>query len=111
MVNEVALGLLLALLGWKIALTYLGFGLGIAIVAGWVIGRFHLESWLQDWVRNVRSSAAEIPDVAVTVVDRLKAGIEAVFDIVGRVWIWVMAGIAAGAFIHGYVPSDLLALR
>ncbi|MFL9824673.1 permease [Rhodoplanes sp. SY1] len=109
MVNEVALGLLLALLGWKVALAYLGFGLGIAIVAGWVIGRFHLEGWLQDWVRNVRSSAAEIPDVEVTIVDRLKAGIEAVVDIVGRVWIWVIAGIAAGAFIHGYVPADLLA--
>jgi uncharacterized membrane protein YraQ (UPF0718 family) len=109
MVNEVALGLLLALLGWKVALAYLGFGLGIAIVAGWVIGRLHLEGWLQDWVRNVRSSAAEIPDVDVTIVDRLQAGIEAVVDIVGRVWIWVIAGIAVGAFIHGYVPADLLA--
>ncbi|MGP9811289.1 permease [Rhodopseudomonas sp. NSM] len=109
MINEVALGLLFALLGWKVALAYLGFGLGIAIVAGWVIGRFHLEGWLQDWVRNVRSSAVEIPSSTVTVVDRLRAGIEAVVDIVGRVWIWVIAGIAAGAFIHGYVPADLLA--
>uniref|UniRef100_Q07KE2 Permease n=1 Tax=Rhodopseudomonas palustris (strain BisA53) TaxID=316055 RepID=Q07KE2_RHOP5 len=109
MVNEIALGLLLALLGWKVALAYLGFGLGIAIVAGWVIGRFHLEGWLQEWVRHVRSSAAEIPSSAVTLVDRLRAGIEAVVDIVGRVWIWVIAGIAAGAFIHGYVPADLLA--
>lgn len=109
MVNEIALGLLFALLGWKVALTYLGFGLGIAIVAGWVIGRFHLEGWLQDWVRNVRSSAADIPSSVVTLVDRLRAGIEAVVDIVGRVWIWVIAGIAAGAFIHGYVPADLLA--
>ncbi|WP_322517566.1 permease [Rhodopseudomonas palustris] len=109
MINEVALGLLFVLLGWKVALAYLGFGLGIAIVAGWVIGRFHLEGWLQDWVRNVRSSAVEIPSAAVTLVDRLRAGIEAVVDIVGRVWIWVIAGIAAGAFIHGYVPADLLA--
>jgi uncharacterized membrane protein YraQ (UPF0718 family) len=109
MINEVALGLLFAMLGWKVALAYLGFGLGIAIVAGWVIGRFHLEGWLQDWVRNVRSSAVEIPTSTVTLVDRLRAGIEAVVDIVGRVWIWVIAGIAAGAFIHGYVPADLLA--
>ncbi|ABD06353.1 permease [Rhodopseudomonas palustris HaA2] len=109
MINEVALGLLFVLLGWKVALAYLGFGLGIAIVAGWVIGRFHLEGWLQDWVRNVRSSAAEIPSSTVTLVDRLRAGIEAVVDIVGRVWIWVIAGIAVGAFIHGYVPADLLA--
>ena len=52
MVNEVALGLLFGLLGWKVALAYLGFGLGIAVVAGWIISRLHLEGWLQDWVRN-----------------------------------------------------------
>ena len=109
MINEVALGLLLALLGWKVALTYLAFGLGVAIVSGWVIGRLHLEGWLEEWVRNVRSSAVELPAEAITIVDRIKAGIEAFKDIVGRVWIWVIAGIAVGAFIHGYVPADLLA--
>ena len=107
MVNEVALGLLFGLLGWKVALAYLGFGLGIAIVAGWVIGRLHLEGWLQDWVRNVRAGAAELPACTVTIVDRLKAGVDAVVDIVGRVWPWVVAGIAAGALIHGYVPTHI----
>ncbi|WP_029010951.1 permease [Azospirillum halopraeferens] len=109
MVNEVALGLLFALLGWKVALTYLVFGLGVAIVAGWAIGRLHLEGWLEEWVRTIRSEVAELPAEDVTVVDRIKAGIEAVKDIVGRVWVWIIAGIAAGAFIHGYVPADLLA--
>lgn len=109
MVNEIALGLLLALLGWKVALTYLAFGLGVAIVAGWVIGRLKLEPWLEEWVRNVRAGAAELPSDEVTTVDRLKSGLEAVREIVGRVWPWIIAGIAAGAFIHGYVPADLLA--
>jgi hypothetical protein len=109
MVNEVALGLLFALVGWKVALAYLGFGLGVAIVAGWVIGRLHLESWLQGWVRNVRAGAIDLPVETVTVVDRIRAGIEAVQDIVGKVWMWIIAGIAVGAFIHGYVPVDLIA--
>jgi uncharacterized membrane protein YraQ (UPF0718 family) len=109
MVNEIALGLLLALLGWQVALAYLGFGLLIAIVAGWVIGRLHLEGWLQDWVRHVRAGTVELPDATLTIVDRLKAGVEAMRDIVGRVWLWVVAGIALGAAIHGYVPADLLA--
>jgi uncharacterized membrane protein YraQ (UPF0718 family) len=109
MINEVALGLLFALLGWKVALTYLAFGLAVAIIAGWVIGRLHLEGWLEEWVRNVRSGVADLPAEDVTIVDRIKAGIEAVKDIVGRVWLWIIAGIAAGAFIHGYVPADLLA--
>ncbi|MGC2781566.1 MAG: permease [Bradyrhizobium sp.] len=109
MVNEVALGLLFGLVGWKVALTYLAFGLAVAIVSGWIIGRLHLEHWLEDWVRNIRSGAIDLPPEDLTVIDRIKAGIEAVKDIVGKVWPWIIAGIAAGAFIHGYVPSDLLA--
>ena len=109
MVNEVALGLLFGLVGWKVALTYLGFGLFVAIVAGWTIGRLHLDDWLEEWVRNIRAGAAELPPENVTAIDRIKAGIEAVREIVGNVWPWIIAGIAAGAFIHGYVPSDLLA--
>jgi hypothetical protein len=109
MINEVALGLLFALIGWKVALTYLAFGLGVAIVSGWIIGRLHLEGWLEEWVRNIRTNAIELPTEIITIVDRIKAGIEAVKDIVGKVWPWIIAGIAAGAFIHGYVPEDLLA--
>jgi uncharacterized membrane protein YraQ (UPF0718 family) len=109
MVNEVALGLLFALVGWKVALTYLAFGFAVAIVSGWVIGRLHLEHWLEDWVRNIRSGSADLPPEDLTVVDRIKAGIQAVKEIVGNVWPWIIAGIAAGALIHGYVPADLLA--
>lgn len=108
MVNEVALGLLFALLGWRVALTYLAFGLTLAIVSGWVIGRLHLEGWLEEWVRNVRAAAVSIPQERLSVVDRLRAGRDAVREIVGKVWIWIVAGIAAGAVIHGYVPSELL---
>ena len=109
MVNEVALGLLFALVGWKVAVTYLAFGLGVAIVSGWVIGRLHLENWLEDWVRNLRTTPADLAPEQLTAVDRIKAGIEAVHEIVGKVWPWIIAGIAVGAFIHGFVPSDLLA--
>ena len=109
MINEVALGLLFALVGWKIALTYLAFGLGVAILSGWIIGRLRLEGWLEEWVRNIRASDAELPFATVTIVDRIKAGIEAVKDIVGRVWLWIILGIAVGSLIHGYVPADLLA--
>jgi uncharacterized membrane protein YraQ (UPF0718 family) len=30
-------------------------------------------------------------------------------DIVGRVWIYVLLGIAVGAGIHGYVPENFMA--
>jgi len=109
MVNEVALGLLFALVGWKVALIYLIFGLLLAIIGGWIIGRMGLEDWLEQWVRDVRVGAAEIPEEQITFADRVRAGIESVKDIVGRVWIWMVAGIAAGALIHGFVPADLMA--
>jgi hypothetical protein len=109
MINEVALGLLFALVGWKVALTYLGFGLAVSIIAGWVIGRLHLESWLEQWVLDVRSGSVDLPTEQLTIADRIHAGIEAVRDIFGRVWVWIIVGIAAGAFIHGYVPAEMLA--
>ncbi|WP_425420111.1 permease [Oricola indica] len=110
MVNEVALGLLFGLVGWKVALTYLGFGLGIAIVAGWVIGKLRLEGWLQDWVRDIHArGVGDVPSENLTLVDRYRQGIEAVRDIVAKVWIWIIVGIGAGALIHGYVPADLMA--
>jgi len=109
MVNEVALGLLLALVGWKVALTYLAFGLSVAVVGGYVIGRLKLENWLEPWVRDIRAGAAKLPAEELTVVHRIMAGVDSVKDIVGRVWIWILAGIAAGALIHGYVPANLMA--
>jgi uncharacterized membrane protein YraQ (UPF0718 family) len=108
MINEVALGLLFALVGWKVALTYLAFGLSVAIIGGFVIGRMQLEGWLEPWVRDIRAGVVELPEEAITVVDRIKAGLDAVKDIVGRVWMWIIIGIAAGALIHGYVPADLM---
>jgi uncharacterized membrane protein YraQ (UPF0718 family) len=109
MINEVALGLLFALVGWKVALTYLVFGLFIAISSGWIIGRLRLEGWLEEWVRNVRNNPAQLTQNTLTIPDRIRAGLEAVRDIVGKVWWWIVIGIAAGAFIHGYVPRELLA--
>ena len=59
--------------------------------------------------QRARGRGQNCPAESITIVDRIKAGIDAVRDIVGRVWLWIIAGIAAGAFIHGYVPADLLA--
>src|SRR5512135_2162463 len=60
MVNEVALTLLFAMFGWNVALLYLGLGLSVAIVAGWVIGRLKMEAYLEDWVREMPHAAAVV---------------------------------------------------
>lgn len=111
MVNEVALILLVGLVGWNVALTYLFFGLGVAIVAGWVIGKLKLEGWLQDWVREIHSGAnapADFSGETLTMFDRYKLGYEAVREILAKVWVWIILGIGLGALIHGYVPQDLM---
>jgi uncharacterized membrane protein YraQ (UPF0718 family) len=109
MVNEIALVLLYGLLGWKIAGLYLVTGLLIAMVAGWVIGRLKLESWIEDWVQQVRIGQPLIFERPLSWNDRFAMGREAVRDIVGKVWVYVVAGIGVGAAIHGYVPEGLMA--
>jgi len=80
------------------------------MVAGWVIGRLKLERWVEPWVyQTVTGSAQNGTDTPLTWNDRVQLGREAVKDIVGKVWPYVIAGIAVGAGIHGYVPQDFMA--
>ncbi|NWG74936.1 MAG: permease [Rubrivivax sp.] len=109
MVNEVALALLFGLFGWKIALLYLGLGLGVAIVAGWVIGRLKMERHLEDWVREMPRVAATAGDDGMALAERIQAGFTSVREIVGKVWPYIVAGITIGAAIHGWVPEDFMA--
>jgi uncharacterized membrane protein YraQ (UPF0718 family) len=109
MVNEIALALLLGLFGWKVAALYAGTGLLIAIVAGAVIGRLHLEGWVEPWVYAVKASGPGAREERLSWADRLGRGREAVREIAGRVWPYVVGGIAIGAVIHGYVPQDFMA--
>ncbi|MBI4998041.1 MAG: permease [Rhodocyclales bacterium] len=110
MVNEVALALLFGMFGWQVAAMYLGLGLAVAIVAGYVIGEMKMERHLEDWVRAIQvgeAQAANGGDLAW--VERFAAGASHVRSIVGKVWPYVIAGIAIGAGIHGYVPQDFMA--
>ena len=109
MVNEVALVLLYGLFGWKVAAIYLGTGLAIAMVAGWVIGRLKMERHLEDWVFKIQAGKVALPEDAQDWTARIRYGLDAVRDIVGKVWLYVMLGIAVGAGIHGYVPEGMMA--
>ncbi|ABS27827.1 permease [Anaeromyxobacter sp. Fw109-5] len=109
MVNEIALVLLLGLFGWKVAALYLVTGLAIAIASGFVLGRMKLERHVESWVRDSMKVSAQYEGEHLGFEGRVEMGREAVREIVGRVWPWVVAGIAVGAGIHGYVPEGLLA--
>lgn len=110
MVNEVALVLLFGMFGWKVAALYLGMGLLVAIVAGLVIGKLKMERHLEEWVQKILSGqVAHHADEDISWVGRFEAGIGHVREIVGRVWPYILGGIALGAGIHGYVPADFMA--
>lgn len=110
MVNEIALALLFGLFGWKVAALYLGLGLSVAIVAGVVIGKLNMERHLEDWVRAMQATqSAEYQAPQPSWAERLVSGMYHVKEIVGKVWPYILAGIAVGAAIHGYVPEDFMA--
>ena len=106
MVNEVALVLLWGMFGWKIALLYISVGLTVAIIAGLVIGWFHLEHWVEEYVykMQVGSQECRIPLLK----DRVSGAVYNTREIVGKVWLYVLIAIGIGAFIHGYAPEDFL---
>jgi uncharacterized membrane protein YraQ (UPF0718 family) len=114
MVNEVALVLLFGLFGWKIAILYMGTGLFVALTTGVIIGRMGMERYLEDWVIEMTASssnhpAAEVQDETLSWEERITFGLDAVKEIVLKVWPYVAIGIAVGAGIHGYVPENFLA--
>lgn len=110
LVSEIALIMLIGLFGWKVALLYAGTGLLIAIVAGLIIGRLGMERYLEDWVRKLQNTqTAEYVRGDLSLGERLERGFAHVWEIVGRVWLYVVIGISLGALIHGYVPEDFMA--
>ncbi len=109
MINEIAVVLLLSLFGWKTALVYVTTGLLIAITAGWIIGRLKLERWVEPWVYEMKGGSSSAEEGQVPFSARMAAGRTAVKEIVGKVWPYVVGGIAVGAAVHGYVPENFMA--
>ena len=109
MINEIAVVLLFGLFGWQTALLYVSTGLLIAITSGYVIGRLKVERFVENWVFEVHTTTSALEEPVPSFRDRIQSGFEAVKDIVGRVWPYILIGIAVGAGIHGYVPENFMA--
>jgi len=109
MINEVAVVLLYGMFGWKVAAIYIGTGLVIAIIAGWIIGLLKLEKWVEPWVYETHIGNNSEDEEKMTFGNRVSLGYDAIKDIVGKVWFYVALGIAVGAGAHGYVPEDFMA--
>ena len=109
MINEVAVILLYGMFGWKVAAIYIGTGLAIAILAGWIIGKLKLEHWVEEWVYTTKLGETDDEEEKITLQQRISMGYDAVKEIVGKVWLYVALGILVGAGAHGYVPEEFMA--
>jgi uncharacterized protein len=109
MINEVALVLLIGLFGWKVALIYVLTGLSIAIMAGFILEKLNLKKYVADWVYETQAKQSLEKEESMNFNKRISAGGTAVKDIVGKIWIYILLGIAVGAGAHGFVPDAYLA--
>ena len=107
-VNEVALVMLFGMFGWKVAGLYLLSGVTIAIIAGVVIGHLKLERYVEDFVWQIKAGKGSYLTDKPTWAQRFEIAWASTREIVGKVWLYVMVGIAIGAGIHGYVPESAL---
>lgn len=109
MINEVALVLLIGLFGWKVALIYVLTGLFIAIMAGFILEKLKLTRYVADWVYKTHARQSLEEEESMTFGQRISAGGVVVKEIVGKIWIYILLGIAVGAGAHGFVPDEYLA--
>jgi hypothetical protein len=108
MINEVAVVLLIGILGWKLTLLYVMSGLTVAYVGGLVMERCRLERWVEDYVWKIQMGQVVQPTIAVSLQERHQFAVEQVTDIVRRIWLWVLLGVGIGALFHGYAPQALV---
>jgi uncharacterized protein len=107
MVNEVAIVLLFGLFGWKITAIYIGTGLTVALIGGYVIGKLKLEKWVEEYVYSIHMGEGQVA-ARLTFKDRIDYAKSNTKEILGKIWLYVIIAIALGGFIHGYVPEDFL---
>ena len=107
MINEIALVMLLGLFGWKIALLYIISGLFIAIISGIIIGKLKVEKLVYDFSANKNSNQIGVPMLSWK--QRFNFAKNYTINIVKKVWLYILLGVGVGAWIHGYIPSELIA--
>ena len=105
--NEIAIAMLFSLFGWKVTLIYIGFGLLVAIVGGYIIGKTNAEKYI---LMDIKPLEGNLEDVKIdlTIKQRHKEALSYTLDIFKKIYLYVIIGVGVGAFIHGYVPTDFI---
>lgn len=106
--NEIAIAMLFGLFGWKVTAVYIGFGLVVAIIGGFLIGRMGVERYILIDVKPM-DAELEMPQILLTPKERVREAWGNTADIFKKIYLYVMMGVGVGAWIHGYVPTDFIA--
>jgi uncharacterized membrane protein YraQ (UPF0718 family) len=110
LVNEVAVAMFLGLFGLKATLVYAISGILLGTIGGFILGQFKLERYLSDWVKQIQIQSEQETEEweaeHTPFIDRLPGIVREGWDIVRKVLVYVLIGIAIGAAMHGYVPED-----
>lgn len=105
MVDLGSLVLLMSIFGWKVAVSYVLFGLLIAVAGGTLIEHLHLENEIADFIRNAKVMNTEFPEDAITQKYRLKSAFDSVLETLKKVFLYILAGVAIGAVVHNWIPK------
>lgn len=106
MINEIAVVMLLGIVGWEITLLYIFSGVVVAFVGGLLIQKFKPERWVEDYVWKIHMGEAQLMEQDNSLPARHRYAVTEVKTIVGRIWKWVIVGVGAGALFHGYFPQE-----
>ncbi|GGC10952.1 hypothetical protein GCM10011352_41800 [Marinobacterium zhoushanense] len=112
LINEVAVLLLMSLLGWKFTLLYVAVGMLVGILGGLLLDRIHAERWLQSFARKALERGQQVGTIGrvsqpatLSLTERHRFAKGETGEIFGRVWKWVIIGVGLGAALHGFVPD------
>lgn len=106
--NEIAIAMLFGLFGWKVTLIYIGFGLLVAIIGGYIIGKMNMEKYILMDIKPL-DGCCDNPEIKLSSNQRVKEAWDYTWDIFKKIYLYVLIGIGIGAFIHGFVPTDFIA--
>lgn len=105
--NEVAIAMLFSLFGWKVTLIYIGFGLLVAIIGGYIIGKLNMDKYILIDIKPIEGQLEDVK-IKLSAKQRHKEALDYTLDIFKKIYIYVILGVGVGALIHGYVPTDVI---